>query len=191
MTQDSAKFLRVVDSSCTAESPERTHDVFVRGALTRTVFKFGEELILPFEHGIKFMLDGFKVEEADGTAMNLPAVTKESIRETLAADQVVANLSELTLASLKLRAGQKKGGEIYLDAGDDARGDLIDFIIGKPPAAAAEEQVEAIDGLSDLVDHEGDDDETHIALPVQGGAGHDTGLASDAPDETHTEDYKE
>lgn len=157
MTKDSAKILRVTDSSCTAETPVREHDVFVRGVLTRTVFKFGEETLLAFEHGIKFMIDGFKVEESDGRTLNLPAVTKESIRAELAADQVIANLSELTLASLKLRAGQKPGGEVYLDAGDDARADLIAFIMGKPPVGVADESV---DGHADLVDDEGDDDDS-------------------------------
>lgn len=159
MTKDSAKFLRVTDSSCTAESPERTHDVFVRGTLTRTIFTLGKEVILPFEHAIKFMIDGFKVEEVDGRTLNLPAVTKESIRSELAADQVIAYLSELTLASLKLRAGQKQGGEIFLDADDSARGDLIDFILGKPPGSAADEPIKTVDGEDDLVDDEGDDDD--------------------------------
>jgi len=172
MTKDSAKFLRVTDSSCTAEQPERTHDVFVRGELKRTIFKFGEELILPFEHGIKFMLDGFKVEETDGRTLNLPAVAKESIKAELAPDQVIANLSELNIASLKLRAGQKPGGEVFLDAEDDARGDIIDFLVGKPPAAAdSGEPVETIDGETDLVDHEGDDDATTtVSIPPSGGA---------------------
>lgn len=159
MTKDSAKFLRVTDSSCTAESPERTHDVFVRGTLTRTIFTLGKEVILPFEHAIKFMIDGFTVEEVDGRTLNLPAVTKESIRSELAADQVIAYLSELTLASLKLRAGQKQGGEIFLDADDSARGDLIDFILGKPPGSAADEPLKTVDGEDDLVDDEGDEDD--------------------------------
>lgn len=189
MTKDSAKFLRVTDSSCTAESPERVHDVFIRGVLIRTVFKFGEELVLPFEHGIKFMLDGFKVEETDGTAVNLPAVASEIAKATLAVDQVVANLSELTVASLKIRAGQKPGGEVFLDAEDDARGDLIDFIIGKPPAGVAD-KVEIIDGQDDLVDHEGDDDgittikhqisaPTPVIPPFIGYAGEQTTVGND------------
>ncbi len=178
MTKDYAKFLKVTDSSCTAESPERIHDVFVRGELKRTVFKFGEELILPFEHGIKFMLDGFKVEEADGRTLNLPAVTKESVRSELAQDQVIANLSELTIASLKLRAGQKPGGEVFLDAEDDARGDLIDFLIGKPPAAA---EVKTVDAEDDLLDHEGDEDET--VLPEAGSSPD----SSPPPDDAETQ----
>lgn len=169
MTKDSAKLLRVTDSSCTAETPVREHDVFVRGVLTRTVFKLGEELLLPFEHGIKFMLDGFKVEEADGRTLDLPAVTKEHIRAELAPDQVIANLSELTLASLKLRAGQKKGGEIFLDAGDDVRNDIIDFLLNKAPATASEEPVETVDGEDDLVEHDDEGDglvETRVPTPA-------------------------
>lgn len=194
MTKDSAKFLRVTDSSCTSETPNRTHDVFVRGTLISTVFEFGKEVILPFEHGIKFMIDGFKVEEADGSTLNLPAVTKESVRAELAADQVIANLSELTLASLKLRAGQKPGGEIYLDSGDDARADLISFIMGKAPVPDA--AFESIDGEDDLIDDEGDH-LPEVKAPVGDNPpapdagfsdGTDVGTHEDAG---HTEDYKE
>lgn len=189
MTKDSAKVLKVTDLSCTAESPVRTHDCFVRGVLTPTVFKYGEETILAFEHGIKFMLDGFKVEEADGRTLNLPAVTKESVRSELAADQVIANLSELNLASLKLRAGQKPGGEVFLDASDDARGDLIDFIVGKPPVVAAEETAETVDGEDDLVEddeEEGDVADHATVAPLQSGT--PAAPVVSAPDEEHTGD---
>jgi hypothetical protein len=169
MTKDSEKLLKVTDSSCTHTDPERVHDVFVRGVLTRTVFKYGQDTILAFEHGIKFMLDGFKVEEADGLTLNLPAVTKESVKSQLAQDQVIANLSELTLASLKLRAGQKAGGEVFMDADDVDRSDIIAFLLGNPPVAAADETVENVDGEDDLVDHEGDDDgETTVTVPPVG-----------------------
>lgn len=187
MTKDSEKLLRVKDTSCTAECPERVHDVFVRGVLTRTVFNYGEDTILEFEHGIKFMLDGFKVEEADGSTLNLPAVTKESIKSELAADQVIANLSELNLASLKLRAGQKAGGEVFLDADDTVRADLIAFILGAPPAAA-EEHVENIDGEDDLVDH--DDDEGDGSGEFTPTPDDEEEVVEDA-DKSHTEDYKE
>lgn len=167
MTKDSAKLLKVTDTSCTAECPQRIHDVMVRGVLTRTVFEYGKDLILPFEHGIKFMLDGFKVEESDGTTLNLPAVTKETVKSELAKDEVIANLSELTMASLKLRAGQKKGGEIYLDADEEARADIIAFIVGEPPAREAEANTETVDGEDDLIDHDDEGDvtgEVHVGL---------------------------
>jgi hypothetical protein len=160
MTKDSAKFLKVTDTSCTAESGDRVHDCFVRGVLTPTVFKYGVDTVLPYEHGIKFNLPGFNLFDADGQPLAIPAVTKESIRDSLAAGEVVAKLTELTLSSLKIRAAQKKGGEIYLDADDASRVDLIDFIMGTPPVA--EVSHETIDGEDDLVDHEGDDDEHSV-----------------------------
>lgn len=172
MTKDSAKFLRVVDSSCTAENPHREHQVWVKGVLTNTIFDFGKDTILPFEHGSKFNIDGFTPYETDGRPLELPAVTKESIRSELAPDQVVAKLSELTLSSLKLRAAQKKGGEVFLDADDEARGDLIDFIMGVAPTPF-EEPVETIDDEDDLVDHEGDDDE-HTVVSVSPAAAPET-----------------
>ncbi len=163
MTKDSAKFLRVTDSSCTSEYPERHHSINVGGQNIPVVFKYGEEKVLPYEQALKFNIDGFTLEDTDGKPLVMPAVTKENIRDALAADEVVAKISELTLSSLKIRAGQKTGGEIYLDADDDARDDLIDFLSGKPPAVTAEASVETIDGEADLIDDEGDDtDEVHV-----------------------------
>lgn len=168
MTQ-SEKLLRVTDSSCTAECPERTHTIKVRGELIDIKFKLGEEKLLPFEQGVKFMVDGFKVEEADGSSLVLPAVAKDNVKASLGADEAVANLEELTLSSLILRASQKAGGEIYLNATDSDRDDIIAFIKGKPPVAAADETKADVVGEEEesLID-EGDDNPETVVVAADG-----------------------
>lgn len=128
------KFLRVIDSSCTAVSPERIHTIRVNGEKLAVAFRYGEETILPFEQGVKFMIDGFRVEEVDGSSLSLPAVAPEHIAVQLDKDQCVAKFSELTLPALKLRAAAKPGGEIFLEAEETDKSDVIAFLMGEPPA---------------------------------------------------------
>lgn len=156
------KFLRVTDSSCTAEHPVREHSVNVRGVIIPVVFRYGEDTLLPFEQGMKFSkLDGFKVEETDGTNLVIPAVTSEALKSTLAKNEVIAKLGELTLSSLKLRASSLPGGEIYLESDEDSREDLIAFIIGDAPAGAPEPKAETVDD-----EGEGDDSVIDVSKPV-------------------------
>jgi len=160
------KMLRVKDTSCTQEYPVRTHTIALRGQKIDVVFKFGEEKILPFEQGLKFQLPGFIVEEIDGTQLVLPAVTKDNIVGSLAKDEVVAKVVELTTSSLKVRAARKVGGEIFLNADESARADIIAFLIGKPPAGLATDETKAatVDGEENLIadddDGEGNPDST-------------------------------
>lgn len=152
------KFLLVTDSSCTLDYPERTHTINVRGQDIAVTFNFGKETVLPFEQGVKFSkLAGFTVEEKDGYSLVIPAVTPENIKQALAKDEVIAKLGELSLSSLKLRAASLKGGEIFLDAGDDARNDIIAFIVGEPPVGLVAEPT--VDGEEVLIE---DEDETII-----------------------------
>jgi hypothetical protein len=193
MTQ-SEKLLRVTDSSCTAEAPERTHTIKVRGELVDITFKLGEDKILPFEQGVKFMVDGFKVEEADGGTLVLPAVAKDNIKASLAGDEAVANLAELTLSSLILRASQKPGGEIYLNATDADRDDLISFIKGEAPKAGPDEtKVETVgEAEEDLIDTEGEDNAETVTVGVADvGSVEDLDLGLGAADATETVDYIE
>ena len=177
MTKEKERFLRVTDSSCTEEHSMRTHSIKVRGEIIDVTFIYGEPKIPPFEQGIKFMLDGFKVEEVGGGELILPAITKEGVKASIKSDEAVANLSELTLSSLILRASQKPGGEIYLDAGEASRDDIIAFIKGEPPVAGPDEAVADVAGDDDesLID-EGDSEDT-LSL----------GAAEAAEPETETE----
>ena len=161
------KKLRVTDSSCTPEYTERVHTVKVRGEFIDVKFQYGVETILPFEQGIKFMKDGFKVEEVDGTVLMLPAVAKEEIVAALPKDEAVANLAELKLSALILRAGQKPGGELYFGAGEESRADIIAFLIGEPPAAVGGDAETVVDaGEESLIDEGDDAPETVIIHPV-------------------------
>lgn len=148
------KFIHVIDSSCTEEYPRREHEI---DGLT-VVFEYGKKTILPYAQGLKFNLPGFTLQEVDGSAIALPAQAKEGLF-CLAKDEVVAKLAELTTTSLKLRAAQKKGGEMFLDAGEDGRADMISFIIGEAPVVAAAAETPAAEAeTDDLIDtsEEGD-----------------------------------
>ena len=136
------KTLKVIDSSCTAEYPVREHHIKIHGEIIPVVFKYGEDKILPYEQALKFVtLAGFTVKDDCGAALVVPAVAKDNIKASLPKDEAVANLAELTLSSLILRAGQKPGGEVYLDAGEEDRADIIAFLIGEPPVKAPAEAV--------------------------------------------------
>lgn len=151
---NSEKSLRVTDSSCTEAYPQREHTIMFRGELLTVVFKYGVDTILPYEQALKFNVDGFKLHELDGSELAMPAVAKDNVKASLSSGEAVANLEELTLSSLKLRAAQKPGGEIYLEAGEDARADLIAFIKGEAPKTGADETAPVVvDGTEeDLID---------------------------------------
>lgn len=152
---EAVKALHVVDSSVTEEAQERVHDVIVKGEIQQVAFRYGEKTILPFEIGVKFSgLQGFSVHEVDGKLLELPAKASENVAAQLAYDECVAKYSELTFTSLKLRAAQKPNGEIYLEADEKDRDNLIAFLIGEPPVSdVVYEDVSEID----LADEDQDD----------------------------------
>ena len=145
-----AKYLHVIDSSCTEEAQERTHEIVVKGETIPITFKYGEKTVLPFEQGVKFMKDGFTVEQVSGETLDLPAVASDNVVAQIGHDETVAKYSELTTAALKLRAAQKAGGEIYLEAEEEDRPNIIEFLAGKPP----------VDDEENLIDEDDEDTET-------------------------------
>lgn len=134
------KYLLVKDSSVTEEHNHRTHEIVVKNEIIPITFRYGEDTILPFEHGIKFMKDGFTVEEVDGSTLELPVVPAENVSATLEKDQCVARFSELKTDALKLRAAQKNGGEIYLDATEQDRKEILAFLTGAEPDTIDDEE---------------------------------------------------
>jgi len=150
--------LLVVDSSVTEEVTERTHEIIVGGELIPVTFKHGEDTILPFEQGVKFMSDGFTVTECDGLELALPAVASDNVAAQISSDECIAKYTELNINSLKLRAAQKEGGEIYLDADDADREDIIAFIVGDAPVAESEDAPLEEDSLIDEDEFEVDPD---------------------------------
>lgn len=168
---DNRKYLRVIDSSCTPEAQERTHSVNFGGEKVSVTFKYGEPTVLPYELAMKFNVEGFTLESTDGAPLVLPTQAKDAVALHLEADECVAKYYELTTESLVLRAVQKPNGEIFGDAGEEDRSDLVAFLSGKGPdgtGEAGDDQSE-IDDEDSLIEE--DDDETN------GGAG----LSDDAP----------
>ncbi len=153
-----SKMLKVTDSSCTLDYPLREHAVRLNGDLVKVVFKFGEEKIVPYELGLKFNgLEGFNVEFSDGEKLPTPVQVKESVQQALKNDECVAKFSELTIESLKIRAARKKGGEMFLAAPDEARNDIIGFLIGQAPAALSTgAKASTVDDEDDLIEDDGE-----------------------------------
>lgn len=152
---DKTKYHKVVDSSCTAEYPVRYHEIQVHGEWYRIKFEFGVETIMPFDKAAKFLQAGFVVTDHEGSELSLPSTSAAASSLMLAGDEVVAKMSELTLESLKVRAAQKKGGEMFLDAPAASRPDIIKFILGQVPVAAdapAEVNVSTIDDEENLLE---------------------------------------
>lgn len=127
----------VVDSSCTAESRIRKHDVLINGDIISVEFKYGEKKVLDFEVGMKFNKDGFKVLDPDTEQPILaPAVTDETIRVRIGDDEVIAKYEELTETSLKMRAAVLPNGEDLIRDDKTDREDLILFLLGARNTAA-------------------------------------------------------
>lgn len=139
MSHDKQKYLAVTDSSATEEVKEREHEIVVGGEIIPVKFKHGEPTILPFEQGVKFMKDGFTVREVDGKDLKLPPVAADNVVQSLKPNECVATYDELTLNALKMRAAQRSGGEIYLDAGEEDKDNLINFMLGTAPVEAESE----------------------------------------------------
>lgn len=175
------KFIRVIDSSCTEENPRREHEI---GGMT-IVFEYGKDTILPYAQGLKFNLAGFTIQEVDGTAIALPSPAKEGLFG-LAKDEVVAKLGELTTTSLKLRAAQKKGGELFLDAGDDGRADMIRFIIGEAPVATPAADEPVLSSLSIEDADEVDEGDVLPELPSGTEANTNSEIIAPSPDEVES-----
>lgn len=139
-----AKYLRVVDSSVNELYPKREHEIEIRNEWITVVFQLGEDTILPFEQGAKFFtMDGFDVFDVDGGfELEVPPTASDGVVSQIGKDQCVANYTELRTDALRLRAAHRSGGEIYLDADDDSRPDIISFLIGEVPTDEAEELVD-------------------------------------------------
>jgi hypothetical protein len=134
------KFLRVIDTSCTEVSGDRKHAVFLNGELVEVVFKYGKENILPLELALKFVQTGFEVQElADGYKITIPAIPTDNVAAQLANDECVAKFTELTLQSLKVRAAQRKGGEMFLNLEDADKPLIISFLEGRAPEPELED----------------------------------------------------
>ena len=186
-------YLLVVDSSVTEINKERTHEIRVEEELVSVTFKYGEETILPFSHGVKFSgLDGFTVESSDGLPLEMPPVASDNVVAQLDKGECIAKYTELTISALKMRAVKKDGGEIYLDAEEDDRADVIAFVSGENPVETDfEENFGSIDGEENLLDEddENEGDIPNLDLHEKTVAGDD--LSKEGLDETPGADQEE
>jgi len=154
MTELNEKTMRIVDSSCTPEYTERHHAVVIDGKQIPLIFKFGEDMILPYETGAKLMgLEGFRAFDPDtGSEIMVPPKTDETIRIKIAADEIVAKYDELTLGALKVRAASRPGGEVFLTGEVEAK-HIISFL--KADAAKVHRENENVEeGLEIEMDDE-------------------------------------
>lgn len=145
-TENVSGYLAVTDPTVNEDYPEKTHEIIVRGETIHVTFKLGEKKILPFEQAIKFQKAGFPVEDAEGNGIDLPVVPSDSVVASLNKDECVARFSELKTDALKVRAAQKAGGELYLDATEEDRKEIIAFLIGT--------ESDTIDDEDDLIEDE-------------------------------------
>jgi hypothetical protein len=144
-----AKFVKVIDTSATADCPLRNHDIRIGDEIQTITFQQGAPTRLPFEIGMKFMKDGFIVLDDDGEGVvPAPATTDETIRLRIGADEVVAKYEELTVSALMIRAAALPGGE-KLTVGAVDRVALIDFLKGTTSLTSADEVI-----LADEVENE-------------------------------------
>ena len=152
-----SKMMKVIDSSVTSEYSVRRHDIFVNGKLQTVEFKHGEEMILPYEAAMKFMVDGFTVVDLDtNSALSVPPdQVNRNANIVLNENEVIATYDELTLKSLKVRAVLKRDGETMLDA---SREEIIEFL--KNSAA------QVIDDEEILIEDDADQ-ETVTVAPAQ------------------------
>lgn len=101
----------VQDTSCTASSPDRTHDMMIDGEVKSVNFKYPNPLPMPFAEAMKFLKDGFIVRDQEGNVVLMPTETKLETLTQFGVDKVIASLSELTVESLYARAAGMPGGE--------------------------------------------------------------------------------
>lgn len=147
------KFLSVTDSSATFDCPTREHQIFLNGEILTVSFQHGKATVLPYEIGLKFMLPGFTVKDAEDNELVIPT----SEVDALAEDEVVAKLTELTDDSLMIRAISKVGGEQFMVGDQPSRSELIAFLMAGPAEAEKEEVVFDEDDLdnADVSDNVG------------------------------------
>jgi len=122
----------VQDTTCVAGGPKRTHEIIVDGHIKPQSFEYGVPLAMPETHARKFVhIPEFIVLNAEGKRVK-PAIPitmgfDASGKLTLAEDQCVARLDELSMESLLSRAAPLLGGEkMTLKTGKSA---VIAFLI--------------------------------------------------------------
>lgn len=155
MTDETEKFLSVLDTSATAEHPLRKHDIFVDGVIEQVTFEYGKPTVLPYTKGAKFLLPGFIVKDANENEISIPSAESAGLAE----DEVIAKLGELHDDALRLRAISRVGGESFA-VGEVSRAALIAFLKTPPTVEdveAMEAEVSVLENDEDNLDAESED----------------------------------
>lgn len=111
-----ADTLFVQDTTCTPRELERTHSILLGdGREQPYTFKFQEELEMPREHALKFLIDGaWIVTDHDGNRITAPKKSDETKSlPVVGLDECVAKHEELTQNALLLRAAPIPGAEDF------------------------------------------------------------------------------
>lgn len=108
-----AKMFEVIDSSCTASQPSRIHDMVIEGRVKQVVFQYGAKTMLPYAEAMKFQKEGFEVQDEKGVVVQRAPETPMETAIKLKADEVIANLSELSADALYARAVALPDGEKF------------------------------------------------------------------------------
>lgn len=105
--------MKVQDTTATAVSGMRTHDILCDGRVFQYSFKPGEALEMPPAHAWKFVpIDSFIVtDEKDNRIRQTIPITKGVETGQLKDDECIARYEELTIEALLSRAVPLPGGE--------------------------------------------------------------------------------
>lgn len=106
----------VVDTTCVAGGPKRTHEIIVDGLVKPYHFEYGVPHPMPEAHARKFVhIPEFTVTNAEGrrvkAAIPITRGFDKDGKLTLLDDECVARLEELSMESLLDRAAPLQGGE--------------------------------------------------------------------------------
>ena len=164
---NSLETLFVMDTTANPHFPKRSHEIITGMdgdiAITKSYeFTPHQRVEMPFEHAVKFLPhDAFivtKDEEGKERFDPTPSKPSEGATIKIAPNQVIANLSELTVDALVIRSNQVAGGEKLRK--QDGKDTLIAFLTEQAeanPERSHEETGE--DGGDDLLGGEMSPDE--------------------------------
>lgn len=134
--------LLVLDTTATAVSGPRTHELIIEGTVKPFTFEFGKPLPLPRAVALKFLnaADSFKPVDDKGNVIPFRATPKQPDQLgagetlTLSDDETIARYDELSTPALQARVLAMPGGEQFAET--PARSEMIRFIVAAKLAKA-------------------------------------------------------
>lgn len=152
----------------------RTHEFLEDGVAVPFDFYYRKPTKVPVQHALRLVGNqDFVVRTESGKILKPKPKAAGGMQATLAPNQVVAELDELTASALFTRASKMKGGDKLDPEKSYSRTELIEFIM----CGDVDPDADAGDG--DLVDM---DDEEHLENESDTGGGGDRGKGDFDPD---------